>query len=764
MISAIDSDGYDNELGRMDITISDRNRLSIDARHSYRAQTKNPYFGISDPATGNYLYRINQGSTIEDVATITPSLISDFRFNWTRYFENHSSPADNFDPASLGFPSYIDGIAEFKMLPYITFNSTSVSAGARAGYEPLGYNGDGTNVNDIFQIYEQLVKIHGNHTIKMGVDARQYRWSAYTFGNPSGTYGFKGDWTDTAAVSSTGTLSTGTPVFGQDLAQFLLGVPSSGSLDLNTQTTVQANYVGLYVNDDWRVRNNLTLNLGLRFDHDFPEIEWHNRSVNGFSPTADNGIAAAAAAAYAANPQPQLSPASFKALGGLTFPTSGSPDIYHSNSKIFAPRVGFAWTPHLFDDKTVLRGGVGVLVDPLQLASPNSPGFSQNTPIPTNTSLIGPFPSTLSNPFPNGFLPPSGSSKGAATFLGQSITFIDPNVVNPYNIRWEFSIQRQLPAQIVLEVAYIGSHSVHEFINTNLNYTPRALLSTSLVRDNATITALTGTLTNANPFKGLIPSVSSFNGTSTTLQAITDPYPQFPLNGVTMQDNPAGSGYFESLAVRLQKRYGNGLILIENFNWNRMEDRLAYLNPSDQQPEKRVSSDSRPLRNVFTATYQLPIGRGRKLNLQNRVVDTLVGGWQSSGVLTLQSGPLLSWGNYIYYGGPLHLNAHQPNGVAFDVTQFNTVTAQQLANNIQTFDLQFNNLRRDPSKQVDASLDKNFRFGEKRYLQVRFEAFNLTNHVTFGAPNTSPTNAAFGTIGSQANTPRRLETALRLVW
>ncbi len=755
IISAVDSDGYDNELGRLDISISDRNRLSFDARHSYRAQSKNPYF--NNPATGNYLYRINQGGTLEDIYTITPTLVSDFRFGWTRYFENHSSPADGVDPASLGFPSYIDATSEFKMLPYITFSSTSVAAGARATFEPLGYNGDGTNVNDIFQLYEQVVKIHGNHTLKMGVDARQYRWSAYTFGNPSGTYAFSGTWVTNPVVSPTA-------VFGQDLAEFMLGIPSGGSLDLNTQTTVQANFLGLFLNDDWRVKSNLTLNLGIRFDHDFPEIERYNRSVSGFNPTADNGIASASAAAYAANPQPQWPAANFKALGGLTFPTSGSRDIYHSNSKIFSPRVGFAWTPHLFDDKTVIRGGIGILVDPIQLPTPNSPGFSQNTPIPTETANLPPYPSTLSNPFPAGFLPPSGSSKGAATFLGTAISFIDPNTINPYNIRWEFSIQRQLPGQMVLEAAYIGSHSIHEYISTNINYDPRQFLSTSLSRDNATITELTGSLANANPFKGLIPAVSSFNGTTTTLQQLIAPYPQFPFNGITMMQNPAGAGYFESLDVRLQKRYGHGLILINNFSWNRMEDRLAYLNPSDSAPEKRLSSDSRPLREVMTATYQVPIGRGRKLNLQQRWLDTLVGGWQASGVLTLQSGPLLTWGDYIYYGGPLSLNAHQPNGAAFNTAQFNTVSADQLANNIETLDLQFNNLRRDPTKEVDTSLDKNFRFGEKRYLQVRFEAFNLTNHVTFGAPNTAPTNAAFGTIGSQANTPRRLETALRLVW
>jgi Carboxypeptidase regulatory-like domain len=765
-IVATDSDGYDNELGRLDVNLSDRNRLTFDARHNYRKQNKNNFF--DDPATGNYLFRINQGATLDDVYTVSPTTVIDVRVNWTRYIENHSSPADGVDPSSLGFPSYIDGTSEFKMLPYITFMSTSVSAGARASYEPLGYNGDGTNFNDIFQAFGEVTKIHGNHTIKIGGDAREYRWSAYTFGNPSGTYSFTGAWTNDPAASNT-------TIFGQDLAQFLLGIPTGGSLDLNTQSTVQNKYMGVFVNDDWRVRSNLTLNLGLRFDHDFPENERFNRVVTGFDPTAQNSVAGPAMVAYQANPQPTVPASSFTAFGGLTYPAGGNRDIFQDHSHILSPRFGFAWTPHIWGDKTVIRGGAGILVDPIELGGSqgsggtNQEGFSQQTTVPTPATLIGPL-ATLSNPFPNGFLAPSGSSKGPNTFLGTAISFFDPNIVNPYTMRWELSVQRQLPGQMVLEVAYIGSHTVHEPINTQINYIPRADLSTSLVRNNAIITQETGTV--PNPFKGLIPSVSSFNGSTIALDQLQVQYPEFPIatyssspgSGITMQNNPAGEGIYESLNVRLQKRYGHGLILINNFIWNRLEDTLAYLNPSDPAPEKRVSSDSRPLRNVFLATYQLPIGRGRKLNLNSRVLDSLVGGWQASGVYTLQSGPVLTWGDYIYYGGLLNLQNNQPNGLAFNTAQFNTVSAQQLADNIQTLDLQFNNLRRNHTSEIDTSMDKNFRFGERRYVQIRFEAFNLQNRVTFGAPNTSPTSSAFGTISSQANTPRRLETAIRLVW
>ncbi len=259
----------------------------------------------------------------------------------------------------------------------------------------------------------------------------------------------------------------------------------------------------------------------------------------------------------------------------------------------------------------------------------------------------------------------------------------------------------------MLELAYIGSHAMHLLISRQLDAVPRQYLSTSLLRDNNAINALSATVTN--PFKGLIPTVSSLNGATVALRQLVIPFPQYPVpatpqsnsNGIVMLGDNGGSSYYESFNLRLQKRFTNGLTLINNMIFNKLIDRLAYLNDTDLAPEKRLSSDSRPFREVLASTYQLPIGRGRTVNLQNRVLDFLVGGgWGTQhGILTLQSGPTLSWGDYIYYGGPLNLNPHQPNGLAFDITQFNTIAAQQLADNVRTFDNQFNNLRRDMTKQ-----------------------------------------------------------------
>ena len=110
------------------------------------------------------------------------------------------------------------------------------------------------------------------------------------------------------------------------------------------------------------------------------------------------------------------------------------------------------------------------------------------------------------------------------------------------------------------------------------------------------------------------------------------------------------------------------------------------------------------------------------------------------------------------------LGQREPDLPAFGRAQLNTISNQQLASNIRTFDTQYNNLRRDPTKNLDVSMLKRFKLGEKKYFQLRFEGFNVTNRVTFSAPNTSPTSSAFALITNTANTPRRIQIAARLVW
>ena len=792
VVNAIDTDVYDNEIGRLDFNLGDKDKLFGDAHHNYRKQFKNPYFGNANVSQGNTFYRINQGGMAEETHTFSPTAVLDVRASWTRYIEAHANPSDNFNLTSLGFPSNLQSSSENPQFPIINFSSCSVSAGSEASYQCLGYNADGTDTYDAYQIDGNLNLVKGNHNIQIGADIRDYRWSSFTIGNSAGAYTFGtgsgANWT----VGPTAT-SAASPL-GQDFAAFLLGLPTSATFDNNTTSTVGSQYYAPFFQDDWRLKSNLTVNLGVRWEYETPATERYNRAVTGFNPALTNSATSSASAAYASlyasgayqkyAIQPPF-PGQLNTLGGLTFAGSGNRNVYNTNPGRFSPRVGFAWSPSLLGTGTVIRGGLGIFVFPVEILDNGSTsgstnlsnvyriqqeGFSQTTQfVATNNNYLSPA-STLSNPFPT--ILPQGSAVGPSAFLGQGLTFFNPNVSNPYSVRWDFSIQHQLPGQLVVEVAYIGNHAIHLPISTQLNYIPRQYLSTSPTRDQNTINNLSASV--PNPFKGLLPNSGSLNGSTIPLSQLLVPYPQYvapavptpttPANGIVEQGNGAGSSYYESLDVRVQKRYTNGLTLISNFIWDSLLQRLQYLNDSDAAPVKSVSADSRPLREVLAAVYELPIGRGKALDLSSRWTNNLLGGWVLNGDITFQSGPPLAWGNVIYYGGPLNFNSHQPNGNSFDVTQFNTNSSQQLADNIRTFNVMFNNLRRDATKNLDLSILKNFHFTEQAYFQLRFETFNTTNRVGFAAPQLSPTNQTFGQISSQANTPRRIQIGARLVW
>src|SRR5205085_4590971 len=140
-----------------------------------------------------------------------------------------------------------------------------------------------------------------------------------------------------------------------------------------------------------------------------------------------------------------------------------------------------AWTPGIA--KTVVRGGMGIYYFPYGIAGNNAPGFSQTTPlVASNDGFLTPA-ATLANPFPNGIQRPSGSSLGLATFLGQNITFYDPNPGYAYSTRWQFSVQRELFPNVLLELGYMGNKAVKMPVNHNFNGTPLQYLSTSPSRD-----------------------------------------------------------------------------------------------------------------------------------------------------------------------------------------------------------------------------------------------------------------------------------------
>jgi hypothetical protein len=427
---------------------------------------------------------------------------------------------------------------------------------------------------------------------------------------------------------------------------------------------------------------------------------------------------------------------------------------------MFSPRFGFAWTP--LGNKTVFRGGTGVFMFPVNNPSYNQPGFSQSTSMVASlNSFLTPY-ATLANPFPDGFQQPTGSSLGLATNLGKSLSYYNPTVHNAYSVRWEFSFQRELPGNMVLEMAYIGNHAVHLLMDRNLDAVPAQYLSTSPVRDQATIDYLG--LIVANPFANLIPG-QSLNGATVSRQTLLTPFPEF--TGLTLQGTNAASSFFHSLDARVEKRMSHGLSILANFTYSKLIARDNYKNATDTQPEKRVAADDRPLRLVLSGSYTLPFGKGAAVDLHSGVLNRIVGGWNLNGIYVNQVGaPLTFASNLIYNGGALNNSPHPANLDApiFDTTRFNTNSAQQLGSNISTFGTRYSSLRQDGAANVDLSLIKNTAITEKVKLQFRFEAFNALNRPSFDPPNLSVTSTAFGKITTQPNIPRSIQMALRLAF
>ena len=268
------------------------------------------------------------------------------------------------------------------------------------------------------------------------------------------------------------------------------------------------------------------------------------------------------------------------------------------------------------------------------------------------------------------------------------MNFLNPNFANPYSARWNVGIQQQLSSNTMLEVSYIGNHGVHLPVTvTQLNGIPAQYLSKLPVRDQALITSLTGS--TPNPFSGL---ATNQNTATTTPAQLLARYPQFPVGtgsgstGVLEKDASVGSSYFESLNVRVQKRFAKGVTIIGNYINSKMIERVTWLNDTDPQPEKRVSPFDHPNRFVAAATYDLPIGKGRAVDLSSRWANMLLGGWIVNSTYTYQAGAPLTWvngstttpGDYVYFGAPIVLNNRETNTSAFNTSAFDTKSADAL--------------------------------------------------------------------------------------
>ena len=765
---------------RVDHRLTDKQQLFVRYTRNDRRESRNAIYGEVNGIipNGNFLFRTNDGVTYDHVYTMTSSTLLDVRAGWQRFKEPNVRQHEGiFDPATLGFSSSVAGLfGGAKYFPHFDLDQ----------FSDLGENLSTVTNHTIYSFQPTLTRIFGSHSLRTGYDFRQYRELGTNPGAQAGEYVFR----NANAFTRNQDNSTGT--FGQDLATFMLGFPTAGTIDINATRLNITPYHGVFVQDDWKISDRLTLNLGLRYEYEGATRDSENRNVRGFDPAAAISIEGAVKAAYAASPIPQLAPSAFSVRGGLQFASDADPGFWNADKNNFQPRLGFAYK---LSDMTVVRGGFGVYTVPFIISGNFQPGFSQTTTIVPSNDLGLTFNSTLANPFPSGVVAPAGASRGADTFLGQDLNnasgtrFVPLDFKNAQNTRYLISVQRELPNQWLLEGGYTGSHGWNlttggggQAGEIEMNALPQQYLSSSRVRDQATIDFLAALV--PNPFRGLLPG-TAFNAATVARSQLLRPFPQFG-NVRTFDDN--GTSSYHSAQFKVEKRFTKGYTLLAAYTWSRFREQVFQLNPYDTTYEDRPAASDVPHRVTISGILELPFGHGRAFAANaNRFTDAFIGGWSLQAIGQLQSGqPIdLNARNVYFNGDPASLKtdysgdtnnpvfdlsgfyfhdaAVQTNGVD-DPVKLRADTRIRLANNVRYFPSKTDGLRSPKLNLWDISIIKQIRLSERVRGQFHIELLNAFNRAVYANPNTDPTNADFGKVTSQTNLPRDIQLAMKVVF
>lgn len=403
---------YDSYLTRIDHNFNDRHRIFGKFFYSKSSEDRYNFLDTPDSITQGFELRTNKGGNIDYTATLSSRLILDVRSSLNDFVQERLQ-ANPTSAADLGFTG-LAALTASPVLPRFDFTNYDT-----LGAERADFNEGLTRDFRLFSVQPTLTQIFGNHTLKYGYDYRKLIENRTTNGYNAGRFLFTGTYTAQASNSNT----TAINATGRDLASFLLGIPTANTttslIEQAVSYDVGSNYHGFFAQDDWRVSQKLTLNLGLRYEVESGLREANGQFVTGFDTTTASPLQAAALANFNASVPAGVPAATFQNLiGGLRF-ANGSGDVNQATDKNnFQPRVGVSYA---LNDKTVIRGGFGIFTSPFQIQPINQSGFTSSTTFTPTTNNGLTFLSNLNNPFPNGLNPAIGANLGLNTALGTTI-------------------------------------------------------------------------------------------------------------------------------------------------------------------------------------------------------------------------------------------------------------------------------------------------------------------------------------------------------
>ncbi len=744
-------------IGRMDLHINSRNNVYF--RYGQNPFTE--YRGLKfiqnihdvNPAepTGNApLIRNGRSWMFDWTSTLTPSMTWDLRIGLNRWEEKTgSSYGTGYDQSRMGVASSL--LSQFTRQGFPTINlGTYQSMGPS---RLVNYTAE-----DAYTLQPNLNMVKGRHFLKMGVEVRMYNDNSMNPGMAAGAYTFGKNWTQ--AVSN-----RADAVSGNEVATFLLGYPTSAYVDRNIDPAYKTFFYAGFFQDDWKVSSRLTLNVGLRWDYEAPAVERYDRQVRGLDFNAPSPIAS------------QVAGLSLK--GAVLFSNAnGEPrGVVLPDKNNWAPRIGAAY--HI-GDKWVVRGGYGLFYLGQSARGPNN-GYSQRTNAVVSTDGNQTPAVTTANAFalqPGGqLLAAVGNSKGAASFLGEGIS---PNYQNrplPYSHQYSFDIQRELPAGILVEAAYVGNLTRKLPLSFAANFVPISELGKRTSAGAIDTAYYTGKITN--PMAGLIPNNATLNAPTIPRQNLMYAFPQF--NGVTVRNVPIGRQRYDSFQLKFSKRFAHGFTFLGSYTIAKTLEQVSvqnaqFFNLADPDStmliKQPADSIDIPQKFNFTAVIDFPFGRGRHFASEMpKALDYLLGGWGLNMNITYMKG----WA--INYPNAAQVTAGSAKIDNPTISKwFNTdlwtdpATGQRVKAQepytLRTFPLRFSDVRLPGYQNWDASLTKRFQIYERMNLQFKFEAVNAMNHPWFTSiASVDVTNASFGRLNpKQNNLPRFVKLALVLNW
>ena len=667
------------------------------------------------PGWGCFEYSRTQQATTGWTHIFSPTLVNEARFGYVRFGFQRLQQDFNSDVVNrLG----IGGLTDVGVVP----NNNGAPQITLTGYTTIG---GATNLpqarhDDNYNYIDNLTLTSGSHTFKFGFDYLKILYNSFFVSSGRGAFSFQGSFT------------------GNSVADLLLGIPYQASRNPGppTHNNISDN-VGTYIQDDWKVSPKLTINLGLRYEVDFPLRERVNK-LSSFDPVT-NTLLDAQGFVYTANP-------SNGALSSGVWDPNIGHKLYRTDWNNLGPRVGLAYRPG-GGSKTVIRSGFGTFYNH-QIAGNGMTSLMRNAPF-RNGQTAGPFTAgsgvipSLANAFlNNSLITPPGV---AASFL------------TAYTNQWTFGLQQEVGSNMVLEVNYQGSESHKLPLPWNIN--------------------------QAFPGSGSVNSRRPYVGWGNITGGFID---------------SIGNANFNSLNVRLERRFSHGLSFTASYSWAKSIDNGSGISTSstnsnstaqdarDLAAERALSDFNVPQRLVFSYVWDLPFSMHF-----SRYINAVISGWQLTGILTAQKGqpftPYLGTDQSSTAGG-----ADRPNLIGNwnvsnqSVSQwFNACTLlatgalqncspgespawQQAA--AGHFGNAGRNILQGPGLfNFDVGLYRQFRVTEKLGMQLRGEFYNATNHPNFYQPNATVLSTSYGSITQANDEPssgaqREIQVALKVVF